>query len=126
MTKRMEEYKYSSYNEFLKNREIITEEGIRILFGSIKGYKEQFINIHRNGNSEEFIDIREKTLEDFIKDVEERYNNKFQEVIKNKEIMKRIVIEARNETSAGIRELAKIFNVSKSTIGNYINNKIGQ
>jgi len=46
--KTMDKYKYSSYNEFLNEKEIIDEEGIKLIFGDIKTYKEEFNKIHNN------------------------------------------------------------------------------
>ena len=44
---------------------------------------------------------------------------KIKNVIQNKEIMKRIILEARKQTNVTLKELAKLFDVSKSTIANY-------
>ena len=42
----MKEYKYSSYNEYLKEKRIINDESIELLFGKIRDYKKDFNFIH--------------------------------------------------------------------------------
>ena len=44
--KDMWEYQYSSYNEFIGEKMIINNQGIKLLFGSIQGFEEQFQFIH--------------------------------------------------------------------------------
>ena len=78
--KTMDKYKYSSYNEFLNEKEIIDEEGIKLIFGDIKTYKEEFNKIHNNKLVVEgFIDIKEKCSEEFVLELKEK-NNEYQTI----------------------------------------------
>ena len=116
-----EEYEYSSYNEFIVKRCIINDESINLLFGTLTNYKEFFDLIHNNAseNDNDFIDVKEKNIEDFIFQTEKKYNKSIRDIIKNKEILKKIIKEARLRTNVTIRELAEILDVSKSTVGKY-------
>lgn len=116
-----EEYEYSSYNEFIVKRCIINDESIKLLFGTLTNYKEFFDLIHNNAseNDNDFIDVKEKNIEDFIFQTEKKYNKSIRDIIKNKEILKKIIKEARVQTNVTIRELAEILDVSKSTVGKY-------
>ncbi len=116
-----EEYEYSSYNEFIVKRCIINDESINLLFGTLTNYKEFFDLIHNNAseNDNDFIDVKEKNIEDFIFQTEKKYNKSIRDIIKNKEILKKIIKEARVQTNVTIRELAEILDVSKSTVGKY-------
>lgn len=115
------EYRYSSYNEFIKEKFIITDESIELLFGT-KDYKEQFDLIHRmyDENEEDFLDIKEQDITQYIKTIEKKYKGRINELIKEKELLQKIIKEARKETCTTIEELARTLNLSKSTIWRYM------
>lgn len=119
--KDISQYKNSSYNEFLDKKKIISENGIKLLFGSIVNYKEKFLAIHNCMDiEEEFIDIKDKTIEQLKLEIEKKYNKKLDEIKTDKNILKNVIKEARKETNITIIELSKLLNVSKNTIGKYI------
>lgn len=120
MVKKACDYKYSSYNEFLSHKEIINEESIKLIFGNNRNYKEQFINMHYANKEENFLDIKDKNIEDYIKEVEKRYNKRITELVNQHELIEQIIKDARKYTDVTIRELAKILCMSKSKIGNYV------
>ncbi len=118
----MSEYKYSSYNEYLKKREIISKDSKRIIFGSKKNYIEQFNWIHNNCSEENFYDIQEENKEEinvFLSKIEKRYGMKINEIKKERVLLKVLVKHARSKTKITIEKLAKILDISKSTIGRY-------
>lgn len=118
----MSEYKYSSYNEYLKKEEIISKDSKRLLFGSKENYREQFDWIHNNSCEENFYDVQEENKEeinDFFSQVEKRYGMKISEIKKEKVLLKVLVKHARSETDITICKLAEILDISKSTIGRY-------
>ena len=121
MITEMSDYKYSSYNEFLNEKSIITDESIKILFGDIMDYKILFKLIHNSCVDEDFIDEDNRTedVSTIIKKFEKKYNRKIEDVCQDKDLLKRVVNEAREQTNVTILELAKILNVSKSKIGRY-------
>ena len=117
---KMQDYKYSSYNEFKGNKEVITERSIKILFGTIKGYNEEFDRIHNEKSEiEEFYDIKEKDIYEFINEIEHKYGKQIKVIKKDKGLLKEIIQLARKETDVTIVELAEIMGVSKSLVGNY-------
>lgn len=121
IVKSMSEYKYSSYNEFLGEKEIISNESLKILFGDLKNFRDQFLLIHSTNCNDEndFLDIKEKDISEFIKEIEKKYNKKITDIKYNKSQLKIIIKEARNQTDVTIEELARIIGLSKSTIANY-------
>lgn len=68
---------------------------------------------------EEFIDIKEKDILEFIQEIEKKYNKKAKDVREEKEILKYVIKEARSQTDVKIEELARILDISKSTVWNY-------
>lgn len=119
IVKEANEYKYSSYNEFMGEYQIITETSIKLLFGGAKNYVDFFKNLHNRINEDGFIEVKEKEFTEFVKEIEQKNNKRIKEIIKNKEIMKKIILEARKQTNVTLKELAELFDVSKSTIANY-------
>ena len=120
IVREMNEYKYSSYNEFVGEKEVITEESIKILFGSAENYMEQFKWIHKNYSDEDFFDVEDKEdILEFINKVEEKYGKKFEEIKKEKDLIKRLIRESREKTDVTISRLAEILNLPRSTIGRY-------
>jgi len=68
---------------------------------------------------EEFIDIKEKDILEFIQEIEKKYNKKAKDMREEKEILKYVIKEARSQTDVKIEELASLLDISKSTVWNY-------
>ena len=113
------DYEYSSYKEYIGEKQVINDSSIELLFGSEKGYKEQFIIIHNKIDMEEdFIDVKKDSLE-YIVEIEEKYNIEIRSIKYNKELLKQVIREIRKETNVTIKELAKILDISDKTIVRY-------
>lgn len=121
IVKNIWEYKYSSYYELITEKSIVTNKGIKLLFGSEKNYKEQLDTISREECKEKFLDIQEekKNVNDFVKEIEKSYGKKFNVIKEEKNELKEVIERARKETDATIIKLAELLEVSKSTVGNY-------
>lgn len=68
---------------------------------------------------EEFIDIKEKDILEFIQEIEKKYNKKAKDMREEKDILKYVIKEARSQTDVKIEELASLLDISKSTVWNY-------
>ena len=119
--KRPENYEYSSYNEFMKSnlREIIDIQGINLLFETNKKFKEQFLNIHNSLQEDEFYDIKDKSIKDYIKESEIEYGISLKYIKEDKKKLKQFIKNARKETDVTIQKLAEILGISKTTVGRY-------
>ncbi|MBQ8299626.1 MAG: transposase [Clostridia bacterium] len=118
----MYEYPYSSYNEFVNEKDIITKESIKLLFNTEENYMEQFNKVHLiddEENIDEFIDLKEKDVLDFIYEIENKYGRKISEIKKDKSLLRKVIKAARMQTDVTLVKLASILNVSKSTVENY-------
>lgn len=121
--KKMENYKYSSYLEFFEEKNIISEESIKILFEEKENYISIFNFIHKNINEEDdekIFDIKELDIETFIKQIEQTYKKSIKELKKDKETLGKIIKSARRLTDVTFEELSRILGISKSTVGNYV------
>lgn len=121
IVKKAEEYKYSSLFEFFYGRKIVTNKGIKLLFGTEKNYKEQLLKISDLHSDRNFIDVKEekKDIMEFIKEVEELYHRKANLFKNDKDLLKDIIKKAREETDVTIIKLAEILEISKSYVGKY-------
>lgn len=119
---KMDDYKYSSYNEFLKDKKIISNESIKLIFGSVENYKNRFLCVHNKYLDENFIDAEDakQSLTDYIKTIEKKYNKKIDQMYNDKNLIKIIINEAREQTNATIKEIAGVLKISKSTVGRYV------
>ena len=122
IVKNVSEYQYSSYYEFFNKKNIITEKGIDLLFGLQKDYRNQLIKIRSISCDTQFIDIKEKKKEisEFVKEVEKYYQKKINRIKEDKKELEFVLKKARKETNETIVNLAKIFEISKSSVGKYI------
>lgn len=122
MVKSVGDYKYSSYNEFIGKRHIINEDCAKIIFGDLNDYKNIFYKLHDIDNEiydENFADIKDERIEEYIKYVETKYKLPANKIRTNKKLLEEVIKTARKTTIATVRELAEILDVSKSTISKY-------
>lgn len=89
------QYKYSSYLEYIGNKELITKDSIKLIFGNEKEYIEVFDKMHKKDNIEDIMNIHEdyknsnSIIEEFLNEnnmtIEEIKNNeeKFGEILLN-------------------------------------------
>lgn len=116
------EYRHSSYYELLNEKSILTNKGIKLLFGSEKNYKKQLMNFEDSNVKDEFLDVKEekKSIKEFVKEMERFYKDNIYRIIQDRKILETIVKKARRETDVTIVELSNILGISKSSVENYI------
>ena len=112
----MEKYNYSSYNEFLGKKSLIDIHSIKIIFNNNTNYLNLFNQIKNISTQDSFIDVKDKNINDFIKETEKEYNTNILELKNNKELLRNFIKKSRIKTDVTLRELADILNISKSTI----------
>ena len=120
----MENYKYSSYNEYIKERRIIDKDSCRLIFGTNNNYKDNFEFIHRNKEKIEDIkeiieyqNIKKETISKYKKQINESLNN-------NEEIIGELLLEIRHKYGVSLREMSKMFSINKDKLNKYIHKVI--
>ena len=115
ITKTMQEYKYSSYNEFISGKhQIINDRSIEILFGKEKDFKPMFEFIHNR-----MIIIQEENtlnVEKFVEQFEEKYKIKIKELRNNRSLLMVAIKEMKEKTGSKSVDIAKILGTSSSTV----------
>lgn len=118
----IQDYFYSSYNEFTKQKRLISENSIKLLFGSES--LEEFYAIH--DKIQEIKDIKdvidkEYNIEELIKKYRENYNEKLED---NEIAFGNLLLEIRQKCGISLREMATIFNINKDKLNKYIHKVI--
>ena len=117
---KMKDYAYSSYNEYIQGKGLITSNSIEMMFGSKYKYIEQFNTIHNK-----LIEIEDiKDVTDYKCNVEEiikKYEDKFNGDLNNNEIdFGKMLLEIRQKCGISLREMSKILNINKDKLNKYI------
>ena len=120
MTNDMSKYKYSSYNEYLGQRSIITEESMKLVFGSAN-YIEQFEYIHKKEIEEIFSDIDEDK-KDKCKKIIAKFlignNTNINSIKNNKNLLKKLTIELKDKNKISYRIIETEIGVGRETLRN--------
>lgn len=121
ITKTMQEYKHSSYNEFLSGKhQIINDKSIEILFGKENDFRPMFELVH---NKPIVVpDNKFLSIENFVKQFEKKHKIKITELKNNRGLLKIAIKEMKEKTNAKAVEIARSLDVSKSTISKYLKN----
>lgn len=112
----MRDYAYSSYNEFLNKKEIINDKSLELLFGTNKNFENIFTMIHNNFNSDDFIDVKNMNISDFIDNFTKEHHISLNDISNNKNMLHDFVFNAKKETNVTFKDLAKLLNVSARTV----------
>lgn len=115
ITKTMQEYKYSSYNEFFDQKTVIDEKSAEIIFGTIEN-KEEFRKNFEYIHYQDMLVYEKTELEKFAEEFEKKYKVKLDEINKNRGLLKLAIKEAKKITGAKNVEIARLLQVSESTI----------
>lgn len=121
----MSEYQYSSYNEFIGKSYLLNNKSLLLIFGTSKIDIKQFKFIHEYNKDEYFIDISSKkeNFDDYIFQIQHKLGIAIEDIVKDKELLKKIIVDSRTQTNATLEKIASTFGLSISTIYRYCNNK---
>lgn len=114
---RMENYPFSSYQEFFGNKEIIDSESIKLLELNLDNYHDDLIKIHRIENITDIFDIKEYIdSKQILREYEEKYKQPIKRLIEEKEILENIVIDLNEKAGMPIRKIAKMVDINKNKV----------
>ena len=122
IVKSMEDYQYSSFNEFFGEKSIITNNSLKLLFGKTESYMEQFNLIHKTFNEEDFIEVKDKDISKYIFEFQNKLDVKMNEIVNDKTLLIEFINGARMQTDVTFEELAQILHISKSKVGKLAKN----
>jgi len=119
ITKTMQEYKHSSYNEFTSGKhQIISDKSIEILFGKERDFRPMFEQVHNKTiviSNEDFLDVNT-----FVKQFEKKHKIKIEDLKDNRGLLNLAIKEMKEKTNAKAVEIARSLNLAKSTVSKYL------
>lgn len=125
IVKKMNEYKYSSYNEFFEQKDVISDNAIKLLFGSDRNYQEVFQEIHKRENMDNIAEISiksnsETVIEEFLKTNDIELKN----LLNNEKLFNKLLLQLRHDSKISLRKMAEIFNINKDRLNKIINKEL--
>lgn len=110
------EYKYSSYNDYVNKKGIITKAVIELVFGTEKNYLEQFYTISETNNhfldEEKDIEKSEEIINRFCEEKQVR----LEQVIEDDELLISLVKEIKEKGRISIRKISVLLKVNRFKI----------
>lgn len=114
---RMEDYPFSSYQEFFGDKKIVDKESIKLLGLNLDGYYNDLIKIHRIENITDIFDIEEYIdSQQILREYENNYKQPMNSLIKQKEILEKIVGDLNEKSGLSIRKIAEMVKINKNKV----------
>lgn len=119
------DYLYSSYLEYLGQKELITRKSIELVFDSKEDYLEIFNQIHQRTEIEDVADIQElKTVNEVIDEFVVQNNKSLEQIKLNEILFSKLLMKLRHSAAISLRGMSKIFNINKDKLNKIINKSI--
>lgn len=113
----MEDYPFSSYQEFFRDKEIIDDESIKLLELNLDNYYNDLIKIHRKEDITDIFDIKEYIdAEQILTEYENNYKQPIRKLREQKEILNKIVVDLNEKAGMPIRKIAEKISINKNKV----------
>lgn len=121
MVKRREDYKYSSYNSYLKHDDLINEKTVKLVFGENIDYVKKYEEINKN-SQDIFLDVNDSLLEpkDVIKSFYIRYSIDERDIYLSKLWLKKLVNELVIKSGLSVRKICELLKVDRTRVRNVL------
>lgn len=118
IVKNCEDYKFSSYSNYIRREEFIDKNIIELVFGSKVLDLEQFRAMHVKNKYyfAEYDDMLQENMKEILIDLEERYGKKTVELVKNPVYLENIVVEIKDRIKISNIKLAQYLQVNRNKI----------
>lgn len=121
MVEREEDYKYSSYNYYIKNK--VNKEVVKLMFNT-EDYIKHFYFIHKNFSEENIIDIKEEQekseqkMKNIIMQFCDEHNWNLDYIKKDNYLLSLLVKEIKNHSNATNKMISEYIKIGKNRISN--------
>lgn len=116
MVEKIEDYKYSSYNEWIKEKDIISKQSSMLIFRTEKIGLETFKQIHlRNNDPKDIAEILE--IIDY-KDIIDEYRKKekLEYILINTKLLSCLIKDLKEKANLSIRQISEILKINRPKI----------
>lgn len=113
-----EQYKYSSYNDFVKKRMFVNEKIIELVFSKGEINAEEFAKLHLKKTYffKEYDDMQKENLSEIMQEFKTRYKKDWQTIIKDNVYLEQVVVEIKERMKISNCELARIVKVHRHKV----------
>jgi hypothetical protein len=126
MVKSLGEYKWSSYNEYVKENLIIKKWQKEFILGYFSNSTEQFAEFHKQKDSQEYLEVKEDIVKERVEKAQEIISEYFskkglvkaKQVMKNPVYLEEIIQNLLNESKLTHRQIANLLEVSNNIVHN--------
>ena len=121
--KQVQDYQYSSYNEWINEKDIISNQCTDLVFGNQKIEENIFNNIHLR-NLKNIKDIEEVTELLDYKEILKEYlkNERIEYILMNEKILANLVKDLNEKSGISIRKISEILKVNRPKIMKLLKN----
>lgn len=124
MVKSLEDYNWSSYNEYVKENSIIKTEQREFILDYFRSNVEQFIVFHKQKDNQEYLELKEDIMKDRIEQAQEIISVYFskkglveaKQVIKNPVYLEDIIRRLLKESKLTHRQIANLLEISSNVV----------
>ncbi len=121
---KMEDYPFSSYHEFFKDKEIIDEQSIKLLELKLDNYYNDLIKIHRMEDITDIFDIKEYIdAQQILREYENNYKQPIKKLKEQNEILEKIIVDLNEKAGMPIRKIAEKISVNKNKVNKILKEK---
>ena len=117
-----ENYRYSSYSDYLNMTGFIDEKVLDLVFGTKKLDFDEFRKMHlkKRYYFAEYENMTNQNMNEIISELEDRYKNKIEILNKNPKILKDVIIEIKERIKISNSSLAKYLKIDRNRINQLI------
>ena len=117
-----EEYEFSSYKEFFDSKNLLTDKGIKLIFGSNTNFLKTFEQIHKDQIVEDVKDVQEyRDSNEVIKDYLKKYGKSIDEIKKDNILLKELIVRLKEESGLSLRKMDNLFNIRRNKLSKILN-----
>lgn len=122
---KMEKYKYSSYNDFIKKTGIVNKENLELIFGTTDAYINIFNELHSRKCENDFLecDLSEEEIKYIIDNILQDNNVRLKEVSSNKKLLSKVVVDIKRRTKISNTQIGKIIGINRMKVQRIIKNE---
>ena len=119
IVKKCEEYKYSSYNDYINKTNYINDDILELLFNKRSLPLKEYIDLHTKKQKYYFMEYEndlKENMKEIISDIEKRYEMSWNELIKINYILKKIVPEIKERIRISNLELSRYLKTNRHKV----------
>jgi len=117
IVKKIQNYKYSSYNDYINFTGIVNKEVIELVFNGNEKYLDEFIEINKN-SQQKFFEVNDEFLEPDVVMLEffSQTNLDKSDIYINNNILKKLVLELNIKSGLSIRKISEILKIPRTRV----------